>query len=82
MESDTGAGDMKDQTVSVSRVGGGRIQMRSVPGHYDYENDKCICGVCGGLGMPWKGWFHCEDGDHVAVVRTGECFELVKEHTQ
>ena len=41
---------------------------------YDYAKDKCRCPACGGLGMPWGGWFSCEDCEAVALVTGGDCF--------
>lgn len=63
----------------VRKVDGtGDIVLESVEGLYEYDKDSTKCGVCGGLGMPWRGWFHCEDGDHVAVIETGKCFKVVE----
>ena len=44
---------------------------------YDYEKDSCRCPACKGLGVPWKGWFTCDDCLAVAVVADGRCFALV-----
>lgn len=41
---------------------------------YDYPKDKCKCPVCGGLGIPWGGWFSCERCSCVALVDTGQAF--------
>lgn len=41
---------------------------------YDYDKDKSRCGVCGGLGFPWHGWFSCDDCDARSLVETGETF--------
>ena len=40
---------------------------------YDYDVDKVTCPVCGSLGIPWAGWFHC-DGKctGIAWIETGE----------
>ena len=46
---------------------------------YDYAAAPSRCPACGGVGMPWGGWFSC-DGDWdrhcgaVALVETGEVF--------
>ncbi len=59
------------------RISGHETILHRVEGKYDYEKDKCRCPVCGGLGTPWSGMFHCEDGPHKAIIETGECFELL-----
>lgn len=61
------------------RISGHVTKLRRVRGHYDFENgDKSRCPICGGLGVPWCGLFHCEDNQqHKAVVQTGQCFEIV-----
>lgn len=42
---------------------------------YDYDaGDRCDCPVCKGLGIPWGGWFHCEDCSCIALIETGQCF--------
>ena len=61
------------------RISSHVTKLRRVPGHYDYENgDRCRCPICQGLGMPWGGLYHCEDGPHKAVIETGQCFEVVR----
>ncbi len=60
------------------RIGGEAVKLRRVRGRYDYVNgDCCRCPVCKGLGFPWDGMFHCEDGPHRAVIETGQCFEIM-----
>lgn len=49
-----------------------------IEARYDYENKRCVCPACGGLGIPWLGWFSCEDCCAVALVEDGRCFVLVK----
>lgn len=47
---------------------------------YDYAKaNRCRCPVCGDLGWPWAGWFHCESVrcGLVAVVGDGRCFRPV-----
>ena len=41
---------------------------------YDYANgDPCRCPMCGGLGIPWAGWFHCDGPCRgIAWIETGE----------
>ncbi len=46
---------------------------------YDYARDKTRCPVCGGIGMPWLGWFRCEYGPHIALVESGRTFVGVNE---
>jgi hypothetical protein len=43
---------------------------------YDYEKDPCKCPVpdCSGLGVPWGGWFECEDCHSKFWIETGEGF--------
>jgi len=50
----------------------------SVGKKYNYDKNKTQCGVCGGLGIPWRGWFSCEDCTAKSVIKTGETFILVK----
>ena len=48
-----------------------------VGARYDYDADKHRCPVCGGIGMPWRGWFTCdtEDIETIAIIETGEVFQ-------
>ena len=41
---------------------------------YDYEKNKCSCPSCGGIGIPWHGWFSCQECDCVALVSDGRAF--------
>ena len=59
------------------------IQIPGLPGLYvrcphDYAHavDANRCPACGGLGVPWHGWFTCDNGRcrAVALVETGVCF--------
>lgn len=60
------------------RIGGYYTKLLRVRGRYDYaKGDRARCPVCRGLGIPWCGLFHCEDGPHVAVISTGQCFKIV-----
>lgn len=36
---------------------------------YDYAVDKSRCANCGGLGIPWRGWFSCMKCRAVALVQ-------------
>lgn len=60
------------------RIGGVHHRLLRVPGHYDYANgDKSRCPICGDVGFPWGGLFHCDGPNkpaHVAVIATGQCF--------
>jgi hypothetical protein len=48
---------------------------REVDVTYDYATDPCRCPWCGGLGIAWHGWFHC-DGlcQGKALVASGRMF--------
>ena len=49
--------------------------------HYDYAQARARCPGCGGVGVPWNGWFSCEGGDGcrlIAVVEGGRCFKPVE----
>lgn len=41
---------------------------------YKYEESKCDCPVCGGLGIPWGGWFHCQDCTAIGLLESGQMF--------
>ena len=60
------------------RISGHHKKLRRVRGRYDYRGAPCRCPVCKGLGVPWSGMYHCEDGPHVAILSTQQCFEIVK----
>jgi len=64
--------------VLECRISGYHVKLRRVRGRYKYEKDnRARCPVCKGLGVPWGGLFHCEDGPHKAVIETRQCFEIV-----
>jgi hypothetical protein len=54
---------------------------RAIAERYDYDADKTRCPSCGGLGMPWHGWFACERCRCVAVVEGGRAFVPVARET-
>jgi len=78
---------MTESTVAVGEL----IEINGLPGkwrkieaRYDYKSARTKCPNCGGLGIPWNGWFECDnafwDGSCcgcVAVVETGEAFIYV-----
>ena len=41
---------------------------------YDHKKDKSQCPVCGGIGVPWHGWFSCGDCEAIALVTEGTAF--------
>lgn len=45
---------------------------------YDYAADSTRCPACGGMGLPWGGWFSCDNWrttcGAVALVSTGQVF--------
>lgn len=46
---------------------------------YAYAVDPTHCPICGGMGIPWKGWFHCDGTCHaIAVVADGRTFLPVR----
>jgi hypothetical protein len=48
---------------------------QAVPQRYDITNDPLHCPVCGGIGIPWAGWYHCDGTCHAkALVGTGQVF--------
>jgi hypothetical protein len=56
-------------------ISGHPAKLRRVKGRYDFESDKSRCPICGSIGIPWGGMFHCEgDHHHKAVIETGQCF--------
>lgn len=62
-------------------IGGCKTILERIRGRYIYDRDKCKCPVCGGLGTPWGGLFHCEfEGyaGHKAIISTGQCFKVIE----
>jgi len=52
---------------------------QEVPQRYDYATDRLHCPVCGGIGIAWHGWYHCDGQCHgKGVVRTGQFFVPVE----
>lgn len=47
---------------------------REIAARYDYPGAPCRCPKCGGLGVPWGGWYSCEDCSCVALVADGRAF--------
>jgi hypothetical protein len=42
---------------------------------YDYVKTPGQCPICGGVGLPWRGWFHCDGRCHaIAMVADGRTF--------
>lgn len=69
--------DHQQTTIEIPGLSG---QWRQIEARYDYAADKCKCPNCGGLGIPWGGWFSCDTScECVAVVSDGRAFVPVKE---
>lgn len=45
-----------------------------IPFKYNYSKDASKCPSCYGLGIPWNGWFSCEDCECIALVAEGTAF--------
>ena len=62
------------------RIDGRLTKLRRVRGRYNpAKGNRCRCPICGDLGIPWSGMFHCEGVHaHKVVIPTGQCFEIVK----
>lgn len=58
-------------------ISGIKKKLKRVRGWYDLS-DKCQCPICPSLGIPWSGMFHCESGQHKAIIETGQCFTVVR----
>ena len=62
------------EIVTINGLGGGWVE---VDRKYDYANARNKCPICGSLGMPWAGWFNCEDQAHKSIVSDGRSFVRV-----
>lgn len=62
------------QALAVTIPGAPRNPYTEISARYDYALDKCKCPNCGGMGMPWSGWFSCDSCSCIAVVATGRAF--------
>jgi hypothetical protein len=48
---------------------------QAVPQRYDVQADPLYCPVCGGVGIPWRGVYHCDGTcQAIASVATGQVF--------
>jgi hypothetical protein len=42
---------------------------------YAYDTAPSRCPICGGVGIPWRGWFTCDDAcQAIALVESGRTF--------
>ena len=58
-------------------ISGRHVFLKRIEGHYDYDEDRSTCPMCGSLGTPWSGMYHCEGNvKHKAIVSTGQCFRV------
>jgi hypothetical protein len=72
-------GDM--ETIKIPGLKGEWVMINK---RYNYEKDKCKCPNCGGLGIPWNGWFSCDQSSEcgcVAVVSDGRAFIPLTSHS-
>ena len=47
--------------------------------YYDYTTDAGHCPICGGIGLVWRGWYHCDGTCHaIAGVSDGRTFLPVR----
>ena len=44
---------------------------------YNYEKDPCRCPKCHRLGMPWMGYFTCEDCGAIYLIETGQEVKVI-----
>lgn len=66
--------ELKTLAAPVVQIPGLSGQYVEISERYEYEVDKALCPACGGLGMPWNGWFSCESCTAKALVADGRCF--------
>lgn len=65
----------------VIEIPGLRGKWKRIENRYDLEKSRCA--NCGGFGIPWRGWFKCDDCASVALIETGETFvQQLKEHLE
>ena len=64
---------------------GKAIQITGLPGWwqrasavYRYAEDPIRCPACRGVGIPWAGWFTCQDCPAVALVGDGRVWIPVR----
>lgn len=57
----------------VRQIGGHPFVRQPDATRYRYGDGASRC-PCGGLGIPWRGWFTCDDCGGRALVDTGEFF--------
>jgi hypothetical protein len=67
--------DKHNTVVSIPGLNGKWLQIEAL---YDYDKDRCKCPNCGGLGIPWSGWFNCESCSCKAVVEDGRAYIQVE----
>lgn len=64
-------------TAPTYEIPGLRGLYVKIDARYDYQGAPCRCPACGGLGVPWAGWYSCEDCSCVALVADGRAFVKV-----
>jgi hypothetical protein len=63
-------------------AGAGDTLWQETTARYVYTDDPGHCPICGGVGIPWDGWFHCDGACHaIAVVADGRTFLPVPKAT-
>ena len=74
--SSRGDGTMNAAIRQIDGLPGWYIEVLA---RYDYATAPGRCPVCGGVGLPWAGWFSCDGRCHgVALVATGQMFVPVQ----
>lgn len=66
--------DGEQQGLRHVPISGLRGTWSEIPARYDYAQDASRCPNCGGLGIPWRGWFSCEECCCKALVEDGRAF--------
>lgn len=66
---------MREAQGPIEIPGTGPYRWQLTTAHYDYATAPGQCPICGGVGIAWRGWFHCDGTCHaIAVVEDGRTY--------
>ena len=69
-----------DDLKKAKHIRIGDVDMIRTVHLYQPEQSRTRCPICGGLGVPWAGWFHCEDCCAIAIYDGGATFVPLQNH--
>ncbi len=72
---------MVERSITAFQIPKAHGWWQEVTARYSYTEDGVLCPICGGVGMCYDGWFHCDSTcQAIAIIEDGRMFLPVRVH--